>query len=238
MQFYRPLPKVKAISFDLDDTLYDNHPVIVNAEKGLRDLLAADYPQAAKLDHQAIMTIKRQVIEQDIRLASDMGEQRKQVLRVMLQNDVHSEQELTTAVSRCFAVFYDLRSKFQINKTIHSCLATLADKVPLVAITNGNVDVTAIGLDWYFQFSLHASLEYAKKPYPDMFTETTKRLNIPPQHILHVGDGLVNDVFGGYQAGFSTAWFAINRHMDLANEKVKVLPNIQLYSLDELALLV
>ena len=28
MKFYRPLGPIKAITFDLDDTLYDNHPVI------------------------------------------------------------------------------------------------------------------------------------------------------------------------------------------------------------------
>lgn len=28
MHFYRPLAPIKAMTFDLDDTLYDNHPVI------------------------------------------------------------------------------------------------------------------------------------------------------------------------------------------------------------------
>ena len=32
MKFYRPLRPFKAISFDLDDTLYDNHPIIEKAE--------------------------------------------------------------------------------------------------------------------------------------------------------------------------------------------------------------
>lgn len=33
MHFYRPLSPIKAMTFDLDDTLYDNHPVIDKTEE-------------------------------------------------------------------------------------------------------------------------------------------------------------------------------------------------------------
>ena len=33
MQFYRRLSAIKAISFDLDDTLYNNRPVMQGIEK-------------------------------------------------------------------------------------------------------------------------------------------------------------------------------------------------------------
>ena len=33
MRFYRPLGRISALTFDLDDTLYDNRPVILRTER-------------------------------------------------------------------------------------------------------------------------------------------------------------------------------------------------------------
>lgn len=33
MRFYRPLGRIAALTFDLDDTLYDNRPVILRTEQ-------------------------------------------------------------------------------------------------------------------------------------------------------------------------------------------------------------
>lgn len=33
LHFYRPLNAIGAFTFDLDDTLYDNHPVIIRTER-------------------------------------------------------------------------------------------------------------------------------------------------------------------------------------------------------------
>ncbi len=44
--FLRP-GTIEAISFDLDDTLYDNRPIIAAAEGALLEWLAKEYPGAA-----------------------------------------------------------------------------------------------------------------------------------------------------------------------------------------------
>ena len=49
MQFFRPINKVKAMTFDLDDTLYNNEPIIRKAEKALQAHIAKHHPVAAKL---------------------------------------------------------------------------------------------------------------------------------------------------------------------------------------------
>ena len=45
MKFYRRLNPLKAMSFDLDDTLYNNHPFIVEAEKQLFHFVFSRWPQ-------------------------------------------------------------------------------------------------------------------------------------------------------------------------------------------------
>ena len=53
MKFYRPLKPFKAISFDLDDTLYDNRPIIKKAEKDFIVYLNETYAELSELNaHQ------------------------------------------------------------------------------------------------------------------------------------------------------------------------------------------
>ncbi len=50
MKFYRRWQPVSALTFDLDDTLYDNRVVIVRAENLLLEWLAARCPEMAEFD--------------------------------------------------------------------------------------------------------------------------------------------------------------------------------------------
>jgi putative hydrolase of the HAD superfamily len=76
------------------------------------------------------------------------------------------------------------------------------------------------------------------KPSQVMFDLAKNHLGMASHEILHVGDNLEKDVMGARKAGFKTAWYAINRQMDLMNEATSVLPDIELSSLSELLELV
>ena len=52
MKVYRRLQSVKAISFDLDDTLYSNYPVMIAANKGMARYFAA-LPELKKVLKQS-----------------------------------------------------------------------------------------------------------------------------------------------------------------------------------------
>ena len=49
MQFFRPINHVDAMTFDLDDTLYDNEPIIRQAEQALQAHMAKHHKKAAPL---------------------------------------------------------------------------------------------------------------------------------------------------------------------------------------------
>jgi putative hydrolase of the HAD superfamily len=67
-----------------------------------------------------------------------------------------------------------------------------------------------------------------------MFDEAANYLKIPRGSILHVGDNLEKDVWGATNAGFSAAWHACDRPMEIEKEPVQVLPNVEIHQLDEL----
>ncbi|POB65317.1 2-haloalkanoic acid dehalogenase, partial [Vibrio vulnificus] len=79
------------------------------------------------------------------------------------------------------------RSQLVVPSETHRVMRLLADKLPLVAITNGNVDVAAIGLQGYFQAILKAGPDGVAKPAGDLFQRAEQILQLPAQRILHIG---------------------------------------------------
>lgn len=242
MQFFRSINHVDAMTFDLDDTLYDNEPIIRQAEQALQAHIAKHHKNAAALTPNDWQHLKRAAIAKDRRLASDMGQLRRVVLTAALSGtsadkveiDVSKSDDISEAVEACFNCFYDARSSFELAEDVHQALKTLSERLPLVGITNGNVNAQKIGIDGYFETILHASTTRPMKPARDMFDEAATCLRIAPSHILHVGDNIIKDVKGAINAGYQAAWYACNRPMKLANEPVSVLPHVALDNLNEL----
>lgn len=243
MQFFRSINKVEAMTFDLDDTLYNNEPIIRRAEEALQAHIAKHHKSAAALSANDWLALKRAAIKKDLRLASDMGQLRRVVLTAALSNtapeklktDLTNSGELSGAVEACFNCFYDARSNFELADDVHEALKAVSSKLPLIGITNGNVNAQKVGIDGYFETIYHASTSRPMKPARDMFDEAAARLQIAPKHILHVGDNIIKDVQGAINAGYQAAWFACNRPMKLANEPVSVLPHVALDNLNELS---
>lgn len=234
MIFYRRPQKITAMSFDLDDTLYENHSYILKAERALLTFLQQHNSLGISTDSQYWRRHKQAVLANHPELHSDMGQLRKQTLTRGLAELGHSGQQLSTAVNDAFNFFYHQRSNFKVSNQVCELLDILAARLPLVAITNGNVNLAQIGIADYFQQSYHASLARPMKPAIAMFQAAHQYLQRPAAEILHVGDNLGKDVLGAKRAGFSSAWYACDRDMCLTTESCRVLPDIQLSGLDEL----
>lgn len=238
MIIYKPLQHIRAITFDLDDTLYDNMPHIIGAEKSLLQYISQYYPIAAKTSRKQWAKIKQQTLIEQPELVNDLGTLRSAVMtKVFLMVGMPSDQ-VPLAASKCFEHFYQKRSDFEVDKSARKLLKKLAEKVPIAAITNGNVDCKAIGIDKYFTHVIHASPAFPMKPDAGMFNHIAEKLNIPAKNILHVGDDLHKDVQGAIDAGYQSAWFAANRSMSLKNERVGILPHVQLSKLSDLKKLI
>jgi FMN hydrolase / 5-amino-6-(5-phospho-D-ribitylamino)uracil phosphatase len=228
MIFYRPVPTINAMTFDLDDTLYDNMPYIYQAEQALTDYIAEHYPAAAHLSKHDWMGYKQQALFDEPSIQYDMGMLRLATLRLGFAASGYIGEELEAAALACFTYFYQQRSNFTVAPEYCEVLDQLAAAMPLVAITNGNVDVNAIGLGQYFTHVYHANIDNRAKPHADMFVKAQRALDLPTQQILHVGDNLYNDVLGAYQNGYKSAWYAADRPMLIRQEPTRCLPDVQL----------
>jgi len=231
---YKRIQKVEAITFDLDDTLYDNMPYIYAAEASLLTYIETHYNVAAKTTPEQWKHIKLAILKAQPELKNDLGKFRTSVLTEVFTQAGMPSIEVPNAVKRCFEHFYFKRSDFSVSNEVISLLRKLAQKVPIAAITNGNVNCEAIGIAPYFSHIVHADYERPMKPNRPIFDYAASLLQVPAANILHVGDDLENDVKGAIEAGYQAAWYADNRHMSIVSEPATLLPHVQLSSLHEL----
>lgn len=234
MIIYKPFPKIQAMSFDLDDTLYDNWPHIKEAENRLLAFIAEQYPDMSVFSKADWQSFKRQALKADASLYSDMGELRKTSLTIGFSQLGYKKSQLENAVSDCFDYFYYERSNFNVSANVIAVLKNLSSNYPLIAITNGNVNLKQIGIADCFVQTYKANRLHPMKPDPHMFNLTADYLKLPRDRILHVGDNLIKDIWGATKAGYSAAWHACDRPMNLSNEQTKILPNIQINDLQQL----
>ncbi|WP_434357563.1 HAD-IA family hydrolase [Parasalinivibrio latis] len=228
MRFYRALGDIQALSFDLDDTLYDNVPVIIRAEKLLTDWLEARNPAFSAFSCNEMKAFKVQAIAEDPARRFHVTESRRHQLRLAGLAAGLSGEASADLADEAVAYFLAERSRVDVPRETFETLEALRKVFPLVAITNGNVDIDAIGLAPYFDFAFKAGFDGAAKPAADMFEKTEAALGLPGSAIVHVGDHLVSDVLGARKAGFRACWYNHKNNRQLKGQRVAVLPDVEI----------
>lgn len=231
MIVYNPLKTIKAISFDLDDTLYDNEPIIEKAENWYKNMLE-EHPFFEGKELPTHEELKKELWQANHAIIDDVTKCRKQILyRRFLSAGLESEDAEINA-ELMMKKFIEIRSELLVPQESIDILNLLKGKYPLIALTNGNVDVEKIGILSIFDLYLRATEELRAKPASDLFLEAARKLNIKPSEILHVGDDPITDVLGSKQAGCMTCLVNIKNRDPWSY--IKILPDLEISSLEEL----
>ncbi len=204
------LQKIKAISLDLDDTLWPIWPTIARAEAALLAWLQANAPAtAAQFASPAALRALRVHMEQARPdLQSDMSALRRESIRLALTRS----GEPAALAEPAFEVFFAARQAVQFYPDALPALQWLASRYPLVAVSNGNADVQRVGLGAYFQAALSAHGFGVAKPDVRIFHAAAAAVQVQPHEVLHVGDDAVLDVQGALDAGMQTVWVQRPEH--------------------------
>lgn len=196
----------RAITLDLDDTLWEIAPVIQRAEYALHAWLRMHAPRcAARYSIEQLRTLRDAVAAANPQLAHDFTAQRKLSLTQALA-EADDDPALADAA---FESFHTARNTVELYPDVPDALPRLAARAPLAALTNGNADLGRIGLHGNFVFALAAREHGAAKPDSGIFHAACDRLGLEPHEVLHVGDNPEHDVLGAHRAGLRTCW--INR---------------------------
>ncbi|PVX41420.1 putative hydrolase of the HAD superfamily [Pasteurella langaaensis DSM 22999] len=230
MKFYRTLTPFKLMSFDLDDTLYDNSQVIQDAE----DQFIRHFVEITgiSLSREEWQNWCMKISAQNPILCEDVTRRRQEAVHQFLQNHHKSAVEIEQIWQQLLAHFLDWRHKIAISAETREILTALKRRYPLVAITNGNVDPKRIGL--HFDLTLTGGVQGRAKPHADLFQQTAAKFHLKPQEILHVGDNLVTDVQGAIQAGCQAAWLNLSNKTLAQCPEATLLPTLEIHQLKQL----
>lgn len=195
---------IRAISFDLDETLWPVAPALERAEQALWQWLRAYAPAVAeRYDRAALAALREQVRRAaDPRTQADFGALRRRTLALALG----ACGEDPAKSSDAYEVFHAARQVVDPYDDTDAALARIAARFPLAALSNGTAEVARTRIGRHFGFQVFAGGIGAGKPDARIFHATCERFGLAASAVLHVGDDLELDIEGARAAGLQAAW--------------------------------
>ena len=224
------LSGIKAISFDVDGTLWDFEGALWRGlEAALREVrrlnpegtegLTADYLDQAW------------VVERDRQWGTitDLVELRYDAMRRAFADIDTPDYSLA---KRATDAYVEERNRNNVPfDDVVPGLEALRGTYSLGTLTNGSMRPKRLGLEKFFDFIV-MSVEHGgiEKPDPRIFEIAVREARCEPHELLHVGDHIEYDVQGANDAGVRSVW--LNRNGESFTKGVK--PDLEVTSLREL----
>ncbi|MCR5085599.1 MAG: HAD-IA family hydrolase [Succinivibrionaceae bacterium] len=207
MVIHKSLNRVRAITFDLDDTLYDNQGHLRRSEEEFAALLGRRFAlMPGQCRPQWWAAERERVLALNPSLADDVTALRE---RTVLEGLAALGRPLPGGAAQArelVGLFVERRSQVAVPASSVELLRRLARRLPLAAVSNGNARLSGLGLQGLFALDLRPAVGGPRrKPFPDLFLEAARRLGVAPGEILHVGDDPITDVEGAVGAGCQCA---------------------------------
>jgi len=207
---YRGARPIRAITLDLDDTLWPCEPTLVRAER-----LAHEWLTARAAEVIAPWSIERLRERRMAIHASrpDLGFDFRTIRRLALQevfrgagaDDAQSAEIIEGAID----IYMAARNEVELYPEVRACLERLTARYRIASLSNGNACLVQIGLDHLFHAMISAHTHGAGKPDPALFHIACRELGCAPGEVVHLGDDIELDVRGACGAGLHAVW--INR---------------------------
>ena len=218
---------IRCVTFDLDDTLWPCEPTIMNAEKALYSWLDAYYPLVTK--RYSFDELKRH----RAKFAKAHPELAHNVTKLRHQSLIELAKEFNYSMNMAddgLTLFRKFRNKVNFYDDAFVTIDKLRDHFKIGAITNGNADLSEIGVNDKFDFVVTAEKAGAAKPDEKIFKYAQRKARLDSSQMVFVGDTPEIDVIGAQQCGWYAIWFNPNKVQCL--EKVK--PDAEIHRLSQL----
>ncbi len=206
----RAMPRIRAITFDLDDTLWPSAPTLTRAEQRAHAWLAQHAPAVAAMwPIEQLRELRFSIYRQHPELHHDFLRLRRMAMHAAFEQAGVSGAPAHEQIERVLEVFMTARNEVDLYPDVPDSLARLSRRLPLASLTNGNADVARVGIGHYFKAAISAHAHGVSKPDAALFHIACRALACEPEEVLHVGDDIALDVRGARDAGLQVLW--INR---------------------------
>jgi FMN hydrolase / 5-amino-6-(5-phospho-D-ribitylamino)uracil phosphatase len=196
--------RIKAITLDLDDTLWPVWPTIHRAEQVLIDWLSQHAPATAALSSKPEVkkSVRAEINLRHAAQAHDLSFLRRESIREMLLRAGDPGHLAESA----FEVFFAERQRVELFDDALPALSFWSARYPVVALSNGNADVHRVGIGQHFHASVSAQSLGVAKPDPRIFVAGAQAAGVLPHEVLHIGDDAHADCVGAMDAGMQVVW--------------------------------
>jgi FMN hydrolase / 5-amino-6-(5-phospho-D-ribitylamino)uracil phosphatase len=197
---------IKAVLFDLDDTLWPIVPVIAHAEEILYDWLALHAPNVVqRFTVDSLRERRRMLATTAPHYTYDLNALRKAAL---MEAFIECNEDIAK-IDTAMAIFSHARNKVTPFDDVMPVLLRLGKTVAVGSVSNGAADLQAIGLAHHFRISVAAHQLGCSKPDAAIFHAACDALGVTPAETAYVGDDPALDVEGAQKAGLHGIW--VNR---------------------------
>ena len=224
------LAGVKAISFDVDGTLWDFETIMRRSlSEVLKELARHDSRAADMLDVERMVEIRERVHSELRYKVTDLNEVRRLSIVQALNDAGRPDDELA---DRLFGVYVMRRDAGRaLFDDVRPSLASLKERHVLGLLSNGNSYAARLGIANLISFEVfsqdHGGIE---KPDARIFEIALDSAGCSADELVHVGDSVGNDVAGAKSAGVRSVW--LNRNGDSTAPDIE--PDAEIASLREL----
>jgi HAD superfamily hydrolase (TIGR01662 family) len=206
---------LKAVLFDLDDTLFDHQ---YSRRRGL-ELLQAVYPRLGavpipelEIEHEKILLSSYyQTLDGVVTL------EESRISRIRLLGErygLNIGPDEAGQVARDYHRIYEMERRAVPGAS--ELLKFLAEKgLKIGVVTNGLADaqqekLRVCSLDHDIDFMLVSEVIGIRKPSPGIFMEALRLANAGPEETIYIGDAWGTDIMGAFRSGMRTIW--LNRY--------------------------
>ncbi|WP_231950362.1 HAD family hydrolase [Allokutzneria albata] len=217
--------QIRAVCFDIDDTLVD---YVTSSRRGLAALVGHDdaWPLWERVTEMQLARYLTGEVDYET-----MRRERTRAFFAELGVELADSELAGREELRVQA----MRAAWEVYEDVWPCLDWLrAAGLRIAAITNASgplqrMKIADLGLSEVFDHVIIAGELGVAKPDPAIFHTATVALGLPPEQVMHVGDRLDLDAVGARDAGLHGVW------LDRGDSHAEVPPGVlAITSLDEL----
>ena len=227
------LLNLKAISLDIDDTVWDYE---VGFKRGisaaLSKLIELDPLSANMTNEKHFVEIREQYnlsISEDSPNRWNYSVRRYETFCKILETINRPNAKIAKEMSICFSA--GRYSNNDLFLDVIPSIQELRKNFKVGIISNGDTYPENLGLENLMDFAIYAPDEKIEKPDKKIFIKAANAAGCDLNQLLHIGDNEIADVAGAVDAGCMAAW--INRFDRKPSFKTK--PHFSIRDLSELS---
>lgn len=176
---------INVITFDLDDTLWAIAPVIEKANQRMLEWMNDHTPKFSQVyDHHGINQLRDEVIADNPHLQHDLSQIRVTLIRLGLSRCGYDTAD--ALAQQAFDVYFAGRNDVELFAGAQTQLSLLKQKYQIGALTNGNADLTQVGIDHLFDFYFNSAQLGVSKPHPDFFARALTHTGFTAEAFIHI----------------------------------------------------